>query len=82
MGVMPCKRKECENVLCDTYVDGIGYICNSCKEEFEEFLSYNLRNPQTQGEFLEDLRSFMATEKGNIKPISNVKEFFKNYTRE
>ena len=30
MGVMPCSRKNCTNILCDTYIDGIGYICDSC----------------------------------------------------
>lgn len=24
MGVLPCSRKDCENIMCDTYVNGIG----------------------------------------------------------
>ena len=33
MGVMPCSRKNCDNILCERYNDQYGYICNSCYEE-------------------------------------------------
>jgi len=35
MGVMSCHRKCCENIMCDTYIDGIGYVCNDCQTEFK-----------------------------------------------
>ena len=38
MGVMSCHRRDCENIMCDTYVQGAGYICWECKKEFKEYL--------------------------------------------
>jgi hypothetical protein len=36
MGVMPCNRKNCENILCDRYSQTYGYICNECYHELVE----------------------------------------------
>jgi len=36
MGVMPCSRKDCDNILCDRYATGYGYICNMCFDEMVE----------------------------------------------
>lgn len=33
MGVMSCSRKNCENIMCDRYSTGAGYICNDCFDE-------------------------------------------------
>jgi hypothetical protein len=33
MGVMPCSRKGCENILCSKYSTKYGYICDSCFAE-------------------------------------------------
>jgi hypothetical protein len=33
MGVMPCHRGNCTNILCDRYSSKFGYICNECFEE-------------------------------------------------
>ena len=30
MGVMPCARRGCENILCDRYSRTHGYICGEC----------------------------------------------------
>ena len=33
MGVLPCSRQSCENIMCDRYSPRHGYICNECFEE-------------------------------------------------
>lgn len=33
MGVMPCSREGCENILCSKYSTKYGYICDSCFEK-------------------------------------------------
>lgn len=33
---MACQVKECDNILCDTYVSDVGYICNQCQTRFKE----------------------------------------------
>lgn len=35
MGIMKCNRNNCNSILCKTHTDE-GYICDECKEEFEE----------------------------------------------
>ena len=39
MGVMPCTREGCENILCDNYNVEFGYLCNDCKEELIAYLA-------------------------------------------
>ena len=39
MGVMPCGRRGCDNILCDRLSDEFGYICNEC---FRELVTSNL----------------------------------------
>ena len=56
MGVMECSRKNCENIMCDTYSKVTGYICNECKSELEE------SNPSSTDE----VRLFMLTNKKEI----------------
>ena len=36
MSVMECRRKGCENILCDRYSDDYGYICDGCFRELSE----------------------------------------------
>ena len=30
MGVMPCNREGCENIMCGRYSSQYGYICDEC----------------------------------------------------
>lgn len=38
MGVIPCSRKNCNNVICETYLIGFGYICYSCLTELKHIV--------------------------------------------
>lgn len=33
MGVLPCDRQDCENIMCDRYSYEFGYLCWECFEE-------------------------------------------------
>lgn len=79
MGVMPCARKNCENVMCDHCVDNIGYICNECITEFKEEMrvidgGVDIEtSPERIKGFLEN---FMETKKKKTYPNLTVEEFF------
>ena len=82
MGVMACDRNNCKNILCDTYVDNIGYICYDCQREFKIFLkSKELVEPLPNDVLRNELRVFMKTEKDTYKENEiTVDEFFRNNT--
>jgi len=79
MGVMACDRKGCSNILCDTYVSSVGYVCGSCKYEFKEWLETRNSYPSTEKEINDELKIFMATDVDSFKdsPKMSVDEFFK-----
>jgi len=78
MGVMNCSRKDCENILCDTYIPDIGYICRECKEEFKE------KYPNIKGEEVKSyLKEFMQTSKAEIiNDDITVEDYFNQYTKD
>ena len=84
MGVMSCYRPGCDGIMCDVYVDGVGYVCWECEREFKQYLETNDIHPENEGEFKMALRMFMATDKeetflnGNEM---NLDEFFNQYRR-
>jgi hypothetical protein len=82
MGVMTCSRKYCNNIMCDTYISSVGYVCRDCQSEFKIFLQVNQSNPQTDVEIENALKDFMETKAGsfNGQPMS-VESFFSNHTR-
>jgi len=83
MGVLSCSRDGCSNIMCDTYVDGIGYICTECQEEFKEYILINGNRTTDKGIYYA-LETYMETTKGeyskNIQS-SEIDEFFEKYTR-
>lgn len=82
MGVMACSRMHCDNIMCDTYIDGgIGYICHDCQSEFKEYFDKQNIVSITQGEIHRDLKMFMETTKGysNGNSEMDVDAFFKLY---
>lgn len=83
MGVMSCYRKGCDEIMCRTYVDSIGYICSDCKGEFE--LLYP--GKYSENKLIRKLEKFMTTEKRyrNISEDSSgitVYDFFQSFSRE
>lgn len=85
MGVMPCNRSNCGNVMCDTYVGGAGYVCYECREEFKNWLNSQMWSPADTQEMKEALKQFLETEKGQtFNPHSgmDVDKFFEEHTRQ
>lgn len=80
---MRCNRPDCENIMCDTYVNNIGYVCDECKEEFKEYLKTITSPPQTEWEIHNAFKKFMETEKNIHRKGKemDVDEFFDKYTR-
>ncbi len=81
---MSCSRTACDNIMCDTYVNGVGYVCNDCQKEFKEYLSKERINATTEGEIRRALEKFMETRKDDYTQGNemDVNEFFKSYTRD
>ncbi len=63
MGVMSCHRKHCSEIMCDTYIDGIGYICHDCKVEFKTHYLLGFVKLTTKNQFFQALVGFMETTK-------------------
>lgn len=80
---MTCYRLHCNNIMCDTYIDDIGYICNDCQEEFKEYLQSEGIEAKTEGQITRALKDFMATYKRNYSKGNtiSVDDFFKSNTR-
>ena len=82
MGVMSCSRGTCNNIMCDTYIDDVGYVCRECQKEFEKYLETNDYHPNTAHGIITHLKMFMKTAKidhDNEKEIS-VGEFFRSHS--
>ena len=84
MGVMSCSRSYCNNIMCDTYVSSIGYICDECEKEFQEYLDKQGIMPTTEGEIKMELQKFMATDKGvyNKGKEMRIDDFFNKHRRQ
>ena len=50
MGVMSCSKDDCTNILCDTYIQGVGYICTECQQDFKTYLICKELHPKTENE--------------------------------
>ena len=51
MGVLPCSREGCSNIMCDRCSDEHGYICDDC---FEELILLGIH---------QDINDFLGVEK-------------------
>lgn len=82
MGVRGCFRNDCNNIMCDTYIESIGYICSNCKSEFKDYLEENELELKNEYEITKELKKFMETLKNNCsKDDISVDDFFYKNTR-
>lgn len=84
MGVMSCNRPKCESIMCDTYIDSVGYICYECENEFKENIEKMEDKPNTEYSILRELKKFMDTEKNTFTEGNgmDVNQFFRTYRRD
>lgn len=66
MGVKECKRRGCENIMCDDYIEEIGYICYECKTELKQ------SSPKSK----EEVVTFMFTRK-NTNETFDLEQMFR-----
>jgi hypothetical protein len=68
VGVMPCRRLNCDSILCSRYSNKYGYLCDTC---FAELSNSNL--------FIEQ---FLETERqGDLSIGNRLDELNKEYSR-
>ncbi len=81
MGVMECSRRHCDNILCNTYIDDIGFVCRECQAEFKKYLLHEGIAANTEKEIEKALSDFMETTKDDYSEAKNeemdVDDFFK-----
>jgi hypothetical protein len=82
MGILRCSRPDCDNIMCDTNIPNIGYVCYECKKEFRILAS---TKPHLTGEsnLLSALAIFMSTPKITTY-VSNggeIDNLFSKYSR-
>lgn len=84
MSVLSCARRGCDEVMCQTYVPDVGYICRDCQKEFKGYVgSRKDVFPDSPMSIEVALKSFMETYKGDfhIREI-DVESFFRSYDRD
>lgn len=79
---MTCSRGDCEHIMCRTYIDGVGYICEDCQKEFKEAIALK-PEIQTEGQIKNELIKFILTKTGTYGGAAiSVDDFFRKYSRE
>ena len=68
MGVMPCDRNGCENILCRKYSIEYGYVCDECLEEMKDL---------QQNSFNFSIVKFMKSIKKQPEQLTDLDEIFK-----
>lgn len=83
MGVMPCYRNDCRNILCDKMLNG-NYICNECANDYQvykqEWLNLNDKEELTKKDILDMIEKFFYTTKEETQKVNteNIDEIFRS----
>lgn len=83
MGVKSCFRTDCTNIMCDTHVPGVGYVCYECQGEFKLWPDSIGICANTNGKVLSHLKEFMDIPKSNTDStiVNSIEEFFSGYSQ-
>lgn len=78
MGVLTCNKKGCDNIMCNTYMFDVGYICGECIEEFTKYVQFY---KMSKDKFKIGLQCFVDIRKGfysvlEEKPFDSDVEYF------
>lgn len=78
MGVRSCSCHDCENIMCDTYVPGVGHICQDCQNIFKEMYK---GQHLTNSEMVYELNKFIAIRKMYRDEVKTTPEqFFEKFS--
>lgn len=82
MGVMTCSRRGCSNIMCDTHISGVGYVCRDCQGEFEDYLTIERIPAGTENQIHNALEKFMETRKGDFVKSEqiSVSDYFRKHS--
>lgn len=83
MSVLSCQRYGCGSIMCDTYVDGVGYVCDECQEDFKKFIASKGIILSNEDDIIKYLKLFMETEKNEYitdDEIGMIDNFFEKNT--
>lgn len=78
---MSCSRKHCNNIMCDTYINSVGYICDECKDEFKQYLISEGITVKTDIQIEKELKIFMNVEKNTYSKGNemSIDDFFNKH---
>ena len=81
MGVKSCHRNGCESIMVDTYINGIGYVCDDCQKEFKTWFEEKFDTHYKPKSFIhKQLKEFMDIEKtcndSDSQDVMSVDQFF------
>ena len=65
MGVMQCGVDGCKNIMCDQYIEDVGYICDNCLND----LKYYLRDKALMSSAIFDFFAPRTCVKNDMKAI-------------
>ena len=82
MDVMNCSKIGCDEILCETYIPDLGYICYGCMKDFKQSVSHI--HIKSKEEMLPRFSLFMDLHKrrdreDDVLPMMSVYEFFEEY---
>jgi hypothetical protein len=81
MGVKSCSKRDCESIMCDTYVGGVGYVCQDCQDEFIIYASaIQSFNSEEIPYYLEMFMRIPKTHVNWNEVGDTIKDYFKQHT--
>jgi hypothetical protein len=81
MGVSTCNRKGCDEIMPQTYLQGIGYICYDCKTEFIKYFQNRFGDEdQPESIIKNELEKFMEMKKSSYSDDTiSAYDFFEKH---
>jgi len=80
MGVRNCCRNGCDDIMCSTYIEDIGYMCRECKSELIKYFEDKGLEELPENELYKEIEDFMNTKVGTYvkKKKINIDAFLDN----
>ena len=81
MGVKSCSNTDCDNIMCDTYINTVGYVCNDCQKAFKQYWLSHKLGLLSHYELIKELGWFLDRSYLLERPegYEYVDEFFRTY---